>query len=526
MTNTTMVRALAAKELRVLAPVWLGTAAAMIGLGTTSQWRGIGPLGAAAYALGCVALGAMSLGHEFRHATMAALLAAPVRRDRVLATKLGVLALLLATLGVLAWASGGSVSAQNSSIGSELLRSDLWFILPLLCGIGLAPWFTLLCRSEIAGMAFAGAVPALLLIGGDVLALMAYGLTPDRLEESRALKWLVVEVGTLTTCSIGVAGSVRAFRRLELLDQSALDTWSLKRGTVASSATRLASRRRNPWVALAAKELRLQSPVFAVAALFVVAWLAASLAGESVVARVDLDSLRSAMTMFYVATILILTGALGSAEERQRGTLSAQLLVPMTMWKQWSVKVGVIVGLAVVLAVLLPLLLTAASATPRTRAGMPLPLMLTIVPGLPLFGLYVSSRTASGLQAFLVAVGIAIGLWVTTAAFYVDLMRPLAVGFASLVRGLASAETLMAARAVTTTWIVSGMTVVLLFLLVRLAMVNHRSMDRDAGTLGRQVGWFVATLTGLMLCTAVAGGLWLAAVEQRRGADASAVSTE
>jgi hypothetical protein len=275
--------ALVRKDLRALAPVWLGTATAMTVLAATNTVRGIGPNGAAVYALGSVALGAIAIGHEFRHGTMTAMLAAPMRRGRILSTKLAVLAVLLAALGALAWTYGGWVSPQSRSVGSDLLRSELWFLLPLLCGFGLAPWFTLLCRSELAGAVFAGAVPALLLLGGNLLALMMYGLVPDGTEPSRVLTWSVVETGLLTMSVVGLAGTVRIFQRLEQGETASSTTWSPAHRQVVGSVARPAARRqRNPYVVLAVKEFRLQAPSVGVALLFTLVWRATPSRPESI----------------------------------------------------------------------------------------------------------------------------------------------------------------------------------------------------------------------------------------------------
>ena len=63
---------------------------------------------------------------------------------------------------------------------------------------------------------------------------------------------------------------------------------------------------------------------------------------------------RKAMTMLYVAFLPCMPGALASAEEHQLGTIEWQMTLPMASWKQWIVKVGVVLGVAGVLALGLP----------------------------------------------------------------------------------------------------------------------------------------------------------------------------
>jgi hypothetical protein len=496
-------------------------------LAAGSPLPGIGPFGAVVYALGSVALGALAFGHEFRHATMATLMASPVSRGHVLATKLAVLAILLAALGVVAWAHGGSASSRNLSLGANLLRSDVWFVLPLLCGLGLAPWFTLVTRSELAGMVFAGAVPAILLLAGDSVALMYYGLTPDRVDESMALRWLVVEVGVVVGFVTGLIGVTRTFQWFELVQGEPFTAW---RAAAASgvSALQPSKRHHGPYRVLATKELRLQAPAVGIAAFFVAGWVAVSSAGDSVSARIDLDALRAGAAGLYAVLVALLIGALASAEERQQGTLSSQMLAPIAVWKQWSVKVGVIVGLTAVLAVAVPLLLAAATSGPRPWQGqVPVTSGLTLVLCLPMVGLYVSSLNTGGMRAFLASVGGLVAFWPAVWTVYDShLVRLLVLWFASLSTILVSPEDLMNARAVLVTWVWPVLFVILLLLLGRFAMNNHRRMDLTPSGVGRQLGWFAAILALVVLCDSAAGGLFRAAMDHRARTVAAPSRTE
>ena len=78
------------KEFRALMPVWLAGLAA---LGVSTLWHG--PLGNSlavmAYFLGAIALGSLSMGHEYSHRTVPQLLSLPASRGRLFLLKLGVL---------------------------------------------------------------------------------------------------------------------------------------------------------------------------------------------------------------------------------------------------------------------------------------------------------------------------------------------------------------------------------------------------------------------------------------------------
>ena len=56
-----------------------------------------------AYGLGAVALGALSMGHEYTGRTLSLLLTQPVSRWRLFAVKSGIAALMLVALAAVAW---------------------------------------------------------------------------------------------------------------------------------------------------------------------------------------------------------------------------------------------------------------------------------------------------------------------------------------------------------------------------------------------------------------------------------------
>ena len=66
----------------------------------------------------------------------------------------------------------------------------------------------------------------------------------------------------------------------------------------------------------------------------------------------------------------MLIGSSASAGERQMGTLEWQVLLPIAVWKQWAVKVGVVLGLAVVLALGLPMMLLYVGGVVRAATQM------------------------------------------------------------------------------------------------------------------------------------------------------------
>src|SRR5436309_504960 len=92
---------LARKELRALIGAWLTIAAGVL-IGELPGFDGLRELSIVGYAAGAAALGALSIGHEYRCGTLAQLLVQPAPRTRLFAVKMGVLALLLSALAVVA----------------------------------------------------------------------------------------------------------------------------------------------------------------------------------------------------------------------------------------------------------------------------------------------------------------------------------------------------------------------------------------------------------------------------------------
>jgi hypothetical protein len=144
------------KEFRELLPLWGGTAGVMLVCwmlkypdampfrwlyGWALSFQGEQIVGLGAYAVGAVILGASSIGQEYFHHTLETLLVQPAARRRLLVVKFAVLAPMLVSIGVVALVAFGGGSQGSLMLG----------VLPLVSGLCLAPWFTMVCRSAMAG---------------------------------------------------------------------------------------------------------------------------------------------------------------------------------------------------------------------------------------------------------------------------------------------------------------------------------------------------------------------------------------
>jgi hypothetical protein len=397
------------KEIRGLAGAWLACLTALI-LPAAMGVRATRGLEIPAYLLGVAALGALSIGHEYTHSTLTLLLSQPRSRARLFLVKQGVLAAMLLTLAAVAGAVVDVRARESATLAFALL--------PVLCGLFVAPWLTMLCRSPLAGTVFAVALPALLLIVSELLYVATYGRGPGA-EVEMTIVWRT----TLGLCAVAAVMSWRMFMRLESIDgrgpEVQLPSWLQGRNTTSIAAL---TKRRPVWL-LIKKELWLQQTALAVAALWLLClplvwiWVGDWGAGQSIQPaplwprtpnRADV---LGALTLFYSAFISMLIGALASAEERRLGTLEWQVLLPVATWKQWIIKVGTALGLALLLALGLPgLLLAAVDPAAGIQFLQRNPQLAGGVAVLTLISLYVSSLCTSGLQALLISLPVIFGV--------------------------------------------------------------------------------------------------------------------
>jgi hypothetical protein len=480
------------KEFRALWVPWLACLAVMAGCALEGgMWRLVMPV----YFLGAMALGALSMGHEYSHRTLTLLLSQPVRRGRVFAQKQGVLAALLLTLFI---AAGFLMSGRAATGHSSQLTAAL--VLPVVYGLLLAPCLTMLCRSAIAGTVFSLAIPGLLFTAGELVAATKFGSHSEAEHFSMAVMW----GGALAVCAVGGVMGWWTFMRLEATEgrgtEIQLPQW-LRLSRAVSPSPGLT--RHHPVWLLVKKELRLQQMALTISGLYVGGW--SGLMVMRYLAPVPELDFINALTVFYSGLIALIIGSLACAEERQMGTLECQVLLPMATWKQWGVKVAAVVGLSMILALGLPLVLTGGMAWLPPVAHGPFAWAVTAIPIvlLTIGGLYVSSLCTSGLWALLMSLP---ALWgaVLLVWLVVDPMERVAFFIMSDVPALVIPQGVRREHADV---IVLGTTLMLGTALsgvvLRLALANYRSADRAPSRVAEQVIGIAGSLTVALLLLVV-----------------------
>ncbi len=492
MSAATMLLPSVSKEVRALALPWLACTACMLGITISNSPRVFGPLAVIAYLVGTVALGALSIGHEYTGRTLSVLLTLPARRERLLATKLGVLIVMLLALWVVAetFVFRGMPGPAD---GKQMI-----LLIPLVCGLCLAPWLTMVCRSPIAGAVFALTIPGILMVVGELVGVATYGHGPVMQTFLMTFMWFT----TLGLCVVGAVLSWRMFTRLEAIDGRGQDVrlphWLIPGSSIATAEQGLT--RRNPVWLLVKKELRLQQLPLVLTALYVVESILVVWAARVLDAKYGY--LFASLAILHAGLLPLLIGSSASAGERQIDTLQSQLLLPMAALKQWAVKVAVVFGLTLGLAILLPASL--AAITRWTSAGA-VPLMqmdLVIIATLLLSAgsLYVSSLCRSGLWALIMSMPALVA-----SALFLQLSRPLGTAAYLAVRQFTATATPQYASM---DFIPSSYLVTAGFIAIalRFAFINHRSADRPA----KRVLMQVIVMAVFVAAGIAAGAAWQA----------------
>jgi hypothetical protein len=457
------------------------------------------------YFVGSIALGALSMGHEYSGGTLTLLLSQPRRREHLFLLKMGVLVLLLLTLSAVIWimlASGAVRLPVLLATGAEHWQG-LVVVLPLLCGLFIAPSLTMLCRNPLAGMVFTVAATALVVLVGDVFAGGEYGADPTAASHAIALKVAILWWGMLAISAIAAIAGWRLFMRLEAIDdrgQAVPLTWRRSRAATIEG-TQVFAQRHPLWL-LTKKELRLQQLSFVVAGLYVLGWFGILLVRRG---TPELQTpLLLALTVTISVTISLLAGSLASAEERQLGTLEWHALLPMSARTQWMVKAGTAVGVTVVLGLGLPALLSSLTRPAVTAAGVqPAGAGLSLIL-LTVVSLYVSSLCASGLRALMWSLSVAVGLLLAFVTSRVNFRPGFDPFFYFNYSWGQSAFLTLDTRLILLLLLLIVLSLVLyagaLGLLLRFARANHTSSERGPGRIGNQMvrlGAFLALVMSL-----------------------------
>ena len=482
MNSRAFVRSLTLKEFRALLPAFIAGLTA-IGAAFVSSDGRVLLIGALGYSVAAVALGALTVGHEYTHRTMGLLLVQPVDRRYVLLIKLGMLLGLLGVLGAAAWSAPFNTEAWQRPWP---WKHPAMVLLPVVVGVFIAPWLTMVCRNTLAGIVFAGTVPGLLMFSGELIGAVRFGVGHPDVDVFRDDVWTR---GMVIILAAGALLTWRTFLRLEALDGTGSDVHMPRWFTVERPA------RRHPVWLLVRKEIHLQQMTLVVVVLFCIGWGTLSLLKDLVPAFANAPVVP--VTVIYFVLLSILIGSVASAEERNLGVVQCQLLLPMAAWQQWLVKVAVALGLALVMGVALPILLNYLSPAPDDFEIRRLWRQIAImIPVLTSFSLYVSSLSSSAVRAVMLSFPALIALLVLTD--YVG-SSPWITSTGVMVP--ARGDFVRVERAALEFFVLATLTA-LVAVTLWTAYQNHRFAERGLGRIATQLLIFLAVPLGAVVLAA------------------------
>jgi hypothetical protein len=203
------------------------------------------------------------------------------------------------------------------------------------------------------------AIPFTLMALGDALGVALYGA--EAAAQIDAFREGLFWRGMLAVCACSAVLGSRLLIRLEAVDnrhaEVQLPGWPRIRSpeTSAAKAARVRPAHKHSLPLLVKKELRLHQLTFVIVGLYVGDEVTGLVLGRFIPRLFDF--LPSSAPFLTSGLLSILIGALASAEERHLGTVEWHLLLPMSAWRQWTVKAGVVLVLTLLLGIGVPLVL-------------------------------------------------------------------------------------------------------------------------------------------------------------------------
>lgn len=316
--------------------------------------KSVEPLAGACIIVACLAMAALSFGSEFHHRTFGLMLVQPVERCRIWWSKM--LPLIGAYMSVgAAFFAGQYLSDVAWGSSFESWNSSTFLgVVALLAGVMCSSAFwTLLSRSVIGGMVLPLAMQALL--AGIITWIVSdISTIPPEEFESRLLPAL--GAGAFVYCALFLYLGWRKFSRLQWREgytgESVIAAFPALRVKESQSAKHCSS-----WASLLRKELRLHRPVFSLAALFAVCWLAAlGLRALLPAWEARFGIVFIVILVLYLPFVWLLSGCISLGEEKQLGTWGWHLTLPVSGVRQWAVKISFTLMFTLTLGILIPAL--------------------------------------------------------------------------------------------------------------------------------------------------------------------------
>jgi hypothetical protein len=304
--------------------------------------------------LACLAMAAQSFGVEYHHRTFGLMLVQPVTRCRIWWAKM--LPLIGAFISVgLAFIAGQYLAQAvwgrsfESWDGRSLLGAAA-LLAGVMCS---AAFWTLLSRSVIGGMVLPLAVQVLF---AAIILTLVSGTSTVPPKELKSSLFPALGAGAVIYCVLFAYLGWRKFSRLQWREgytgESGIASIPARRAKESQPAAP-----GSLWTSLLRKELRLHRPLFFLAALFLVCWLAAlGLRALLPAWQVHFRGVFVGIMVIYLPLAWLLSGCISLGEEKQLGTWGWHMTLPVSARRQWAVKFSFAFLVALILGFLLPAL--------------------------------------------------------------------------------------------------------------------------------------------------------------------------
>ncbi len=291
-----------------------------------------------AFVVGVPVVAATAFGAEFHHRTLTLLLTQPARRSRIWLEKMLVLAGVVGLLGVI------QLAAPPGRLLDVGVADAVMFFTAVVCS---APFWTLIARSTVGGMAFTGGAIWIAELAAEYAIDVVSG-RPLEFGLHHATAPLVA--ARITYCLLMLWLGWRAFKNVETRDSAETTlvnaaTWPMLRCTPTG-----------PLRNLIKKEAALQRPTYQIAGLFTICWLGTlALFLVSRPAGQIVEGTFGFLLAMYLPVAIVIAGTISIGDDTTLGLRAWHLTLPVSSAAQWTVKFAVSLLAGGALAIALPI---------------------------------------------------------------------------------------------------------------------------------------------------------------------------
>jgi hypothetical protein len=282
-------------------------------------------------------LAVWSFGNEFQYKTISLLLTEPVGRLQIWREKMVVMLAAVFSACLVYYIGWRQLLDQNFS--GWVLASGF-----LIAAVSAATFWTLIARSTIGGTILGGAFPYLVLAFGISLYDAALARHHDPIEAFPILR-TVFAISVLYSVVMVWLGHRKLMRFEAKGDVASHDLMTRIPNVLPKSLDRWVSwKPSGATLNLIRKEIHLLQPVWLLTLLWIALTVCVGLLRLFQIKESVLGQVAGSLVVIYMLLMGTLAGVVSMGEERQSGTHSWHLTLPVSLLRQWSIKLVVILS--------------------------------------------------------------------------------------------------------------------------------------------------------------------------------------